>query len=516
MRSVPSYTGNRFSKGMNYVKRVNGVSREKTSKTLYFLSCLIIIATLLAYSSLPWNKFIIFDDPEYITDNANILDGLTLDGISWAFCNVYQYNWHPLTWLSHMLDIQLFGLNPMGHHLTSLLIHIANSTLVLLILHKMTGRLYRSAFVAIMFAVHPLHVESVAWVAERKDLLCAMFWLLTMLSYFSYAQLPNWKRYLLVMLSFALGIMSKPMIVTLPCILLLLDYWPLQRKTGIVALVTEKLPLLLMSAGCSIIYYRAQRGCAMPALHDTKALMNAVQSYTTYMWKTFWPTDLAVLYPFDENRLTIFRSTSAASLLIVITIIVLIQIRNRPYLFVGWFWYLIALVPVIGFFRIGYHAFADRYTYLPHIGIFMILGWGFAELQPASDTVKRIGIGILAIIGGALCLLTYKQVERWKNTITLLEHTSSVTENNWFVSNILGCAYVIIGTNVQQLSIAASLPMLPDTPERRTVFLKKAAKSFEKALRIKPYYHDAAINLKYTDNELEQLERQRLNSGVLP
>jgi hypothetical protein len=485
------------------------------NKTFYLIVLLIIATTVLAYSPLPWNKFVIYDDPEYVTENLNVLHGVTLSGISWAFSSIYQSNWHPLTWLSHMLDAQLYGLNPVGHHLTSLLLHIANSLLVLIVLRRMTGDLWKSALVALLFAVHPLHVESVAWVAERKDLLCALFWLLTMQAYLFYTELPGWRRYLLLLGTFALGIMSKPMIVTLPCVLLLLDYWPLHRNKRIGQLILEKIPLLVMSAGCSIITYRAQLGCGRSVIHDLPAQMNALQAYAGYLVKTVWPVKLAVLYPFDESALTPLRSVGAALVILSITIATVTQIRKRPYLCVGWFWFLIALLPVIGIFRIGYHSLADRYTYLPHIGLFIMVVWGLAELQPVRSASRRAAVVVVVLVFCVLGSATYKQVKIWENTITLMTNAVTVADNNWFAYNNLACAYYIIGTNLSKLNISASLPRYPGSLERRIFFLRLAIENYTASLRIKPDGIDAANNLKLAVSFLEKLEREQTNPYAL-
>lgn len=492
------------------------ISAASQNKTFYLLGLLIIVITLIAYSPLPWNKFIIYDDPEYVTENLDVLGGLTFEGLVWAFRSTSASNWHPLTWLSHMLDIQLYGLNPVGHHITSILLHVTNSLLVLTVLRKMTGSLWRSALVAILFAVHPLHVESVAWVAERKDLLCALFWLLTIRAYLFYVEKPGWKRYLLILVSFALGAMSKPMIVTLPCILFLLDYWPLRRKTALPALIAEKIPLFMISAGCSIITYRIQMTCGKSVIHDLHAQMNALQAYVGYLLKTVWPMKLAVLYPFDVTSLTAVRSGGAALILLAITIAVILQAGKRQYLLVGWFWYLGALVPVIGIFRIGFHSMADRYTYLPHIGLFIMLIWGVAELTASHGVARRAAISAVIIVTGVFCLLTFRQVQRWENTITLMRHTVAVTDNNWYSYNNLGCAYHIVGITNRQVNISASLPLYPDTPERRAIFLRWAIECFSASLRINPEYPTAAGNLKLAVKELNKLEQEQLNAGSKP
>lgn len=476
------------------------------TKAIYLVILLIIVANLATYSPLFSNKFVIYDDPEYITENVNVAAGLTLSGISWAFTSLENFNWHPLTWLSHMLDVQLFGLNPAGHHFISLLIHIVNSILVLTIFFRMTGALWRSALVALLFAIHPLHVESVAWAAERKDLLCALFWFLTIRAYILYIENPSWKRYLPVIIFFALGLLSKPMIVTLPCALFLLDYWPLQRRNSLLSLVTEKVPLFLMSAGGSLITYRAQAAEFRSGVTiDIFAFMNAVQSYVTYLFKAVYPVNLAVLYPFDVSGLTILRTCSAALILLILTALILIFSKSRPYLLAGWLWYLGTLVPVIGIFRVGFHSIADRYTYLPYIGLFIIMSWGLVDLVTSRITSRRLATGAITIICGLCCVLTYQQVRRWENTITLMTHTIAVTKNNWFAYNTLGASYMLIGTANKHVNISASLPLYPNTIERRVLYLGKAIESFSASIRIYPSYLLASNNLELAIAELKKV-----------
>jgi len=482
-------------------------------KKFYWMVFILVLTTLAAYGPLPWNKFVIYDDPAYITENIHIHDGLTYRGIVWAFTSTYEANWHPLTWLSHMLDVQLYGLNPAGHHITSLLLHLGNTVLLFATLRRMTGALWRSGLVALLFAIHPLHVESVAWGSERKDLLCALFWLVTLQAYLFYVQKPGWKRYLLLMISFTLGLMTKPMLVTLPCALLLLDYWPLHRKSGLKALIGEKVPLLLLSAGSSMITYRAQidwNGTAQLLNQQTVTnnVSNALQAYVGYLAKTLWPAKLAVLYMFDETGLTPLRTGGAALILLAVTLLVLVKVRRFPYMAVGWFWYMGTLVPVIGIVKVGYQSMADRYTYLPHIGLFIIVSWGLADLVRDNAVARRITAGVTIIVAGILGSLTFQQVNRWQNTITLMEHTVAVTENNWLAYNNLAAAYILIGTNNNRVNIAASLPLEPPTPERRAEYLRLAIEACSASLRIKPYYLNTNNNLKLATLALGDVERE--------
>ncbi|HEY6008946.1 MAG TPA: hypothetical protein VIU40_11535 [Geobacteraceae bacterium] len=474
----------------------------RLQRALPFL--LITLATLAAYSRLPGNLFVVYDDPEYITENVHVLPGLTLQGIAWAFTTIYEGNWHPLTWVSHMADVTLFGLNPAGHHAVALCLHLANALLLCTTLGKLTGARWRSACVALLFALHPLHVESVAWAAERKDLLCALFWLLTIRAYHRYTQDPGWRRYLPVVVAFTAGLLAKPMIVTLPCVLVLLDFWPLGRilSPGGVSLrraVVEKLPLVLLAAAASVVTYHAQtRGAAVTPLgHATLSgnLSNALQAYVAYLGKTLWPVDLAILYPYDSARLTLWRTAGAALVLLVITLPVLRTARLRPYLVVGWLWYLGALVPVIGFVRVGIMALADRYTYLPHIGLFIMVCWGEAGLAANRPRLKLPLAGAAMAVFFLLAVLTNRQLRYWHDGIALMEHAVAVTSRNWFAYNNLGASYILIATQNRTVNIAASLPLAPATPERRDFYLRRALLVCSESVRLEPTFPLARYNL---------------------
>ena len=416
---------------------------------------LIALFTALVYWPVLYNDFISYDDTDYVTANIMVRQGLTIKGFVWAFSSFHAGNWHPLTWLSHMLDIELSGLNPLGHHATSHLIHTVNSVLLCALLHRLTGFLGRSLVVALLFAIHPLHVESVAWVAERKDVLSTLFWLLTMWSYACYSDKPSLKRYLPVIALFALGLMAKQMLVTLPLILLLMDYWPLNRltlyqengKTGWSAmklLLAEKIPLFGMSAAASFVAMRAQDSAGALAHGDGSSMLisagNAFISYLTYLRNTLWLADLAIFYPFEASAVTSLKVTAAILLLAALTGFTLTQWRKRPYLVFGWFWYLITLLPVIGFMRIGGQALADRYTYIPLTGIFLIIVWSGAEAV-ASYQKKWLaafaGVALL-IVFAALSVLTVTQIRYWQNSYALYSHALSAVKRNWLAHNNIG------------------------------------------------------------------------------
>lgn len=417
---------------------------------------LVIIAavTVAVYWPALYNDFIDFDDDVYVTANMAVRQGLTLKGFMWAFGTFHGANWHPLTWLSHMFDVELFGLKPMGHHASSLLLHTVNSILLCALLHRLTGFLGRSMFLALLFALHPLHVESVAWVSERKDVLSTLFWLLTMWAYISYTTRPSLKRYLPVAVFFALGLLAKQMLVTLPIILLMMDYWPLNRlsprpgedgahQVGMKRLIAEKIPLLLMSAAASLVILRAHASAkALFQVSGDSILLhsgNALISYLRYVRNMFWPVDLALFYPFEPSAVTALKVAGAVIILTGLTGLVIAQGKKRPYLAFGWFWYLITLLPVIGFIRVGGQALADRYTYIPLIGLFLMVVWGGAEAAGAwrKGMIPAIA-GTAVVVAIILSILTATQVRYWQNSYDLFAHALAVVKRNWLAHNNMG------------------------------------------------------------------------------
>jgi hypothetical protein len=511
------------------------MDRANNLRLSILLCAMLSLITLAAYWPVLHNDFVHFDDTDYVTENIHVLTGLTWENIAWAFSNGYASNWHPLTWLSHMLDIQLFGLNPIGHHLTSLLFHLANTLLLFAVLGRMTGAIRRSAFVAALFAVHPLHVESVAWVAERKDVLSMFFLMLTLWAYARYVEVQSPKSkvqrreskvqaqepasgithhasritfhvscyYLLSLLFFACGVMSKPMLVTVPFVLLLLDYWPLGRlevqspkskvqspsaegkirnaesrithyaafftfhlsRSTLLALLLEKLPFLALAAASSAITFLVQQGghATSIGLPLGPRLANAVASYLKYLGKTVWPVDLAVFYPHPDlrypisNQWPLWQIVSVALLLAAVSGLAIVRRKREPWLATGWFWYLGTLVPVIGIVQVGGQAIADRYTYIPLIGIFICFVWGAAEFfpycwrqhqvapssspgpQPAVPTWSqasypawlRVALGTAGgLVLVACVVLTRAQAAYWRNNSILFEHALAVTSDN--------------------------------------------------------------------------------------
>ncbi len=449
------------------------------------IGLLLIIATLIAYWHIGKFDFIGVDDELYVTKNHHVQNGLTFEGIRWAFTTFYAANWHPVTWLSHMLDFSLYGLNPMGHHWTNLQFHMANSLLLLFILFKMTGALWRSAFVAALFALHPLHVESVAWVAERKDVLSTFFGFLTIGAYYHYVQRPQILKYLLIILLFSLGLMAKPMLVTLPFILLLLDFWPLEQFSlqrsqphkatlqRVLQLVREKIPLFIAVVISSVLTFLAQQSqgaVGSLAYFSIRArISNALVSYVRYIGKTIWPQKLSIFYPYPDF-IPIWQAMGAAMLIAGASCLAVRYSKRYPYIAVGLFWYLGTLVPVIGLVQVGPQSMADRYTYIPLIGIFIIVAWGAWDLLEKQRRRKEILAVSATLILSILTVRTYFQVSHWENGITVFENAVRVTENNYWAYNNLGTAY---GKKNYD----------------------KAISSYNKALNIKPDYTAALFNL---------------------
>jgi len=407
---------------------------------------LLVLAVYLQTGS---HGFITLDDGEYVYRNVHVRNGLSPSGVRWAFTAFHSANWHPVTWLSHMTDVSLFGLAPGWHHRVNVLVHLANTVLLFLVLWRMTGGLWQSAFAAALFAVHPLHVESVAWISERKDVLSTLFWILTMGAYLRYVRKPGVWRYLLVAALFALGLMSKPMLVTLPLVLLLLDGWPLGRLSREVAArrVLEKVPLLALSGASCVVTVLAQgSGKAVAPLKAASwafRLSNAVVSYATYLWQAVWPASLSVFYPHPASvqaGVPAWRVGAAALLLGAVSFVAFRERHRRPYLAVGWLWYLGTLVPVIGLVQVGGASHADRYTYVPLIGIFLAAAWGSAELL-SRHPWRRVALGAAggaAVLG--LAAASYHQAGYWRDSVTLFSRAIAVTEKNWMAWTNLGVA----------------------------------------------------------------------------
>jgi protein O-mannosyl-transferase len=477
---------------------------------------LIGLAALVvaAFAPVVGNDFIVLDDHAYVTENPHVVRGLTLEGVRWALTARHSGNWHPLTFVSHMADVELFGLDPRGHHLTSLLIHLANTLLLAAALTALTGRERPSLAVAALFAVHPLRVESVAWVAERKDLLSACFGLLALWLYAGFVRDRRWWRYGLVCLAFAASLASKPMLVTLPFLLLLLDFWPLGRlgsRRAVATAVVEKLPLLLLAGAASAIALVAQRewgavsaGAVVPL---PMRLGNAAVTVWSYLGKLFWPADLSPLYPLVARPPAV--AAAAAAGLVAMTVLALAQHRTRPWLPVGWLWFCGTLVPVVGLVQIGRQAMADRYTYLPTVGVLLALVWGAAELVGRAPARLGRTAGVAALGGSVAALtgLTIQQAGLWRDSVTLFRRAVAVDPGSADCWRLLGVS------ELDQSGPAAALPAMqravqrePRDPVARVALggvfeatgqPRRAADEYQAALRSVPGYLDAALALAW-------------------
>lgn len=427
-------------------------------KTNLLICILLAAATFAIYYRATRNPFVNYDDTGYVTENPNVQQGLSLETLRWALGSTYASNWHPLTWISHALDCQLFGLNPAGHHLSSVLLHVLNAALLFLLLARVTGARWRSLAVAALFALHPMNVESVAWIAERKNVLSMFFLLLSLGAYGWYARRPGLGRYLLVAVLFALGLAAKPMIVTLPFALLLIDLWPLRRAKGwstpakafpvpqffLSRLVLEKLPLLALSVGSSVATVIAQRSAIATNQNLPVALrlVNTLYAYTIYIAKAFWPLHLASFYPHVGARLAGWQAFLCIVFLASVSVLVWKK-RDHPYLPVGWLWYLGTLVPVIGLVQVGDQGMADRYAYLPIIGIFMMVVWGVADLARPYQVSLRAGLAVAGVVIAVLSFLTWRQIGYWRSSYDLWSHALEVTKDNYMAEDFVGSALLL-------------------------------------------------------------------------
>lgn len=450
-----------------------------------FILCSAIIILIIGIF---WPVFsfdyVLYDDGGYVYNNQNVLRGLTLENVKWAFTTFDRSNWHPLTWLSYLLDVELFGMNPGAQHGINLFFHILNSVLLFVILTKITGQRSASLIVAGLFAVHPLHVESVAWISERKDVLSTFFFLMALLCYARYIQKPSRTRYGFMALSYAIGLMAKPMLVTFPFVLLLLDFWPFHRLNSLtnnfkeltfikrsVPLIIEKIPLFVLSAiSCILTFLSQKEGGAVSNIDFFSCVSNAFISYFMYLVKTVAPFHLSAFYPFPNN-ISVLKLSISCVVLLCLAVIAIKRVRKSPWIFVGLAWYIGTLVPVIGIVHVGDLAMADRYTYIPHIGLFIAAVWS------AYFFMKRCGIAekTIVLLGCMIVLLlsviSAKQVNVWKDSVTLFEHAIKVNENNHVAFNNLGAALALNGK------------------------MNEATGYFIKALKIRPEYPEALTNL---------------------
>ncbi|MDA3898302.1 MAG: tetratricopeptide repeat protein [Desulfobacteraceae bacterium] len=438
---------------------------------LEFRKILLIVALIISvfsvYGPAFHFNFVNYDDPAYVSNNETVKEGISLKNVIWAFTTFSNSNWHPLTWLSHMLDVTLFGLNAGYHHLINVVIHTCNTLLLFCLFYLVTHHTYKSLILAAFFGLHPIHVESVAWISERKDLLCAFFWLSAMVAYYRYTQKPSPERYLISFILFIFGALSKPMMVTFPFVLLLFDYWPLNRYLGSdrishyhftkspwVWLIIEKIPMMLVTIIISYVALLSQsKGGSIAELPIMVRFANAVISYLIYLKKMIWPGELAVIYPFQTPSLWL---AAAGFIAIVCILIISFTVRNKyPYVLVGFLWFFGTLVPVIGFIQVGSQALADRYTYIPSIGFFVAVIWGGASLikQLIPDKfLKKVIITIVTMTALTLMmLLSYSQVRYWENSVTLMTNAVRVTENNYIAHENLGLALSELGLHDKAL-----------------------------------------------------------------
>ena len=459
--------------------------------------------TFAIYAQVIGHQFITLDDDAYIKGNVMVNRGVTLAGVAWAFSTFDQGNWHPLTWIAHMMDSQLFGMNAGGHLLVNALIHIANTLLVFWFLFRTTHARWPSALAAALFALHPLHVESVAWAAERKDTLSTFFGLLSLIAYVRYAKGPSIRRYTWVAITLVLGLLAKPMLVTWPFVMLLLDYWPLRRfdltprkemGTKLWPLLREKFPLFALVAASAVITTIAQsHGGAVRTFQDfpiALRLTNALVSYVKYLLLTFWPNDLGVYYPYTTSGTPAWQIICAAFLLIGITALCFFQRKIRPYLVVGWLWFLGALVPVIGIVQVGGQTMADRYFYIPSIGLFIVIAFGLADIAETRRLAPSLSAAVASGILLALAILTNAQIHRWSNSFTLFKHTLAVTPPNLIIENNLGSALSRSGLH------------------------DEAGAHFEKALQIIPAHYDSLLYDTLLNMGITRFYQNRLPEAI--
>jgi len=483
---------------------------NKSGKQILIVYVVLIIALLAVFSQVSQYAFVNIDDNVYVTENNFVRSGITPDGLRWVFLTTYGEFWHPLTWLSLMLDSQLHGPNASGFHLTNLILHILSTLLLFWLFNRMTGMVWKSAFVAALFGLHPLHVESVAWIAERKDVLSGFLAMLTLCFYVYYTEKPVIRRYLFVLFCFLCALMSKSIVITLPVIMILLDYWPLNRfelskaesdlteaahRKGLLWLLKEKLPFFILSAAFSIGTLLAQQNPTAKIFTLLSRIANASISFVTYLERIFWPCDLAVFYPFSD-KLPILQVMGAAFLILAVSIAVIMAVKRLPYLFVGWFWYVTTLLPVIGIIQVGKQSMADRYTYLPLIGTGIVLAWGVPLMFRHEVMRKKIlfPVGVLFIF--IMSFITWKQCGYWKDSIDLFNHALQVTENNYLAHNDLGLALFAEGKVEEAIDhYSRAIRIMPDhmiiylnrgDAYARLGLYQSAIDDYTEAIRLKP------------------------------
>lgn len=498
-------------------------------KTAVAHAALLLASTLVVFSGSASHEFISYDDPGYVTGNAVVRSGLNVRSAAWATSTLEMSNWHPLTWLSHMLDVELFGLAPAGHHLMSVVLHGLSAVVLYLSMLRLTGRPWRSLAVAALFALHPLHVESVAWVAERKDVLSGLLGHVTLLLYAGYVRKPSAVRYVATTIAFALGLLAKPMLVTLPVVLLILDGWPLGRlgRFGAAgwwararALVLEKVPFFVLAlASSAVTIYAQRRGGSLVGLGEASLGLrasNAALAYWGYLSQAFWPSDLAVLYPLPA-AIPPGLAVGAAMALGLVTAGAWWQASRLPYVAAGWSWFLVTLLPVIGLIQVGAQSRADRYTYLPLTGVFIALVWATAEVAARIPRGRALTSALAAAVTVALAAATWRQLAVWSDSLTLYRHTLDVTSGNYLIMNNYGAALNEAGRSGEAIPVLeAAIALEPrHAPSyynlgrihhvvRRDYPL--AAALYRQAIQLEPGYVDAEINLGGVLNKMDRFE----------
>ena len=503
----------------------------KPQRQQFLISIILTVVTLAVYWQVHQFEFINFDDVIYITENPIIKSGISLNGLLWAFGSKYFGLWNPLVWLSFMADYQFYGLNAGGYHVTNLVLHILSVLLLFWLFCRMTGAVWKSAFVAAFFALHPLHVESVTWVSERKDVLSAFFWMLTLFMYVYYTEKPAIKRYLLILFSFVLALLSKPMVITLPVIMILLDYWPLNRfasQKGNLLLwqLKEKLPFFMLSAAMIIItfYTPNEREAYTKIISLSDRLANAPVAFILYLMKTFFPHSMTIFYPFP-SQIPVWKIVGSVLLIIMISAAAIAMVRRLPSLLVGWLWFVIMMIPVIGITRIGDFAMTDRYHYLPSIGISIMLAWGLTSFIKDKQTQNRVlfPAGIIALL--FLALLTWKQCGYWQNSIELWQHALKVTDNNYMAHNNLASALLEKGETQQAIDHyqkAIAINHYPAAYYNTGVIyhhlgrFQQAIEQFSQAIHEQPDYGAAHYNLGYIYHLMgrHQLALEQYNEAI--
>jgi len=477
-----------------------------------WIGILLLISVLAVYSPVRHFDFVNYDDPDYVTDNTHVRSGLTASGIAWAFTSSYAANWIPLTWISHMADVSALGLDSGQHHLTSVVLHALSTLLLFAALRRMTGTRWRSAFVALLFALHPLHVQSVAWIAERKDTLSTAFWMLALFLYARFAERPHARRYASVMVAYCAALLAKPMAVTFPFVLVLLDLWPLRRFPSLIQSVRDKVPMLVLSAAVSVVTFVVQRsGGAVMSVESVPLGLrtaNAFVSYLAYLGQMIRPAKLAVFYPYPAE-IPAWEAMGAVAIVIGVSVLVW-RARRYPYLATGWFWYLGTLLPVIGFLQVGEQARADRYTYVPLIGIAVLVAWGAADLM--RTWLRPVVAGLAAAVCVAFALATSIELKHWENTETLMTRAIEVTSGNYVAHDNLGEALRRKRrTNEAIIHFREAVRIRPQSVEGHNNLgdalialgsVEEGAAELRKALLLNPDFPESHVNLGTALNKL--------------